>query len=269
MNISRQVALLLSLLLSSALFCQKGKEYGGWIGAAHYFGDLNTRLDITHPGLAFGFNARRNFNTRTAVKASLNFARVRANDDNSSVDYERLRNLDFYSNIVDITAVGEFNFFEYRHGSLTDNWTPYLSAGFSVFGFDPRTKYQNQTFRLQSLGTEGQDIGEEYLLINGGLTLGVGMKWDINRDISLNAELTVRKIFTDYLDDVSTVYPNATTLAARRGQVAANISNRALFPERFRAGDQRGNSKNNDTYSLIGISIMKYIGEIPCPKISR
>lgn len=268
MNISKCL-LFLGLCFSLNLHAQKGKEFGGWVGIANYFGDLNTRLNVTQPGLAFGLNARRNFNTRTAIKTSLSFARVRANDDASSLAYERLRNLDFYSNIYDLTTTGEFNFFEYSHGSKIDYWTPYLSVGFSVFKFNPRTNFQGESVRLQPLGTEGQDIGEEYLTINGGITIGLGMKWDINREISLNAEFTVRRIFTDYLDDVSTVYPNFNSLAQRRSQTAVLLSNRAGNFDQFQPGDQRGNSRNNDTYTLFGLSIMKYIGEIPCPKLTR
>ncbi|MBK8080358.1 MAG: hypothetical protein IPK25_08795 [Saprospiraceae bacterium] len=36
-------------------------------------------------------------------------------------------------------------------------------------------------------------------------------------------------LFTDYLDDVSTVYPDKTLLLAKRGQTAVELSDRSLI----------------------------------------
>lgn len=262
----------LSLLFYITISAQKGYELGGWLGASNYFGDLNTELSVFQPGLAGGLNARYNFNTRISVKTTLNVARIRGNDDFSTSAFQRQRNLNFYSNIFDWTNTGEFNFFEYIHGSKIDFWTPYLSAGFSVFRFNPKTDLNGTTYALRNFGTEGQEVGGEYFRINAGLTVGGGVKWDINRDISLNAEFTIRRIFTDYIDDVSTVYPDPALLAAVRapnGEIAQRLSRRALNPDILRTGTQRGNSKDNDTYTFLGISIMKYFGRIDCPKLSN
>jgi Domain of unknown function (DUF6089) len=251
---------------------QKGYELGGWLGFSNYFGDLNTQLNISQVGLAGGLNARYNFNTRTSVKSSLSYARLRANDDFSSVGFERQRNLNFFSNTFDFTATGEFNFFEYVHGSKFDFWTPYLAAGFSAFRFNPKSKLNDVTYTLRDFGTEGQEVGEEYLRFGAGLTIGGGVKWDINRDLSINVEFTVRRLFTDYIDDVSTVYPDPAILAALRapnGDIAQRLSRRALNPDILRTGTQRGNSRDNDTYTLLGISLMKYFGRIECPKLSQ
>jgi hypothetical protein len=268
----KRIAIYLFLLNSTISFNQKGYEIGGGIGLSNYFGDLNTRLSLQNVGLAASLHARYNFNTRTAVKSSLSLARIRANDDNSSNQFERIRNLRFRSNIIDFTAMAEFNFYDYIHGSPADNWTPYMALGFSAFHFNPKADLNGTTYNLRDLGTEGQEIGDEYLLFNGGITLGGGMKWDITRDISMNAEITLRKIFTDYIDDVSSTYPDFATLVTRRqpnGEIARQLSNPSPDPDFFRTGKQRGNSKDNDTYAFFSISIMKYFGSIPCPKLTR
>lgn len=260
------------MLTTQIAFSQKGYELGGWLGLSNYFGDLNTRLSIQNAGLAGGLSGRYNFNNRISAKSSLGLARIRANDDNSSNTYERIRNLRFRSNVIDLTILGEFNFYDYIHGSTLDNWTPYLAMGFSIFRFNPKADLNGQTWSLRDLGTEGQEIGDEYLLINGGLTLGGGMKWDISKDVSMNAEITLRKIFTDYIDDVSKTYPDFATLVTRRqpnGDIARQLSNPSPDPDFFRTGKQRGNSKDNDTYAFLSISIMKYFGNIPCPKVSK
>lgn len=269
MNIRKTITKLLILqCLSVTLVAQKGYELGGWLGLAQYYGDLNTSINIKRPGPAGGLNARYNFNNRIGVKGSLNYGRISANDDLSMNNFERRRNLDFASNVFDFTGVGEFNFFEYKHGSKIENWTPYLGLGFSVFRFDPTSKLGDEKYHLRDFGTEGQAIGEEYLLISGGLTLSGGVKWDINRDWSLNAEISLRKLFTDYLDDVSTVYTDPVALRARRGDIAVALADKSIGDTVGRPGTQRGNSKDNDTYVFIGLSIMRYFGDIPCPKLT-
>ncbi|HMP30076.1 MAG TPA: hypothetical protein PKD85_10775, partial [Saprospiraceae bacterium] len=128
------------------------------------------------------------------------------------------------------------------------------------------------TYALRNFGTEGQEVGNEYLRFNAGLTIGGGIKYDINREISINVEFTVRRLFTDYIDDVSTVYPDPAILSALRapnGDIAQRLSRRALNPDLIRTGTQRGNSKDNDTYTFLGISVMKYFGQIECPKLSK
>ena len=72
---------------------------------------------------------------------------------------------------------------------------------------------------MQELGTEGQEISEEYFLVSGGITLGTGFKWDLSSDVTFAAEFTTRRVFTDYLDDVSTTYADRATIAAVRVQL--------------------------------------------------
>ena len=74
---------------------------------------------------------------------------------------------------------------------------------------------------------------------------------------------------TDYLDDVSTVYPDYDDLESLRGEEAVQLSNRTLNEIAGLTGKQRGNSTNNDKYLFLGISVMKYFGRLDCPPISR
>jgi hypothetical protein len=256
-------------LLAVSTYGQKGWELGGWLGASHYFGDLNTDLRIDKPGLAGGLIARYNFDGRLSSRFSFNYGRVSADDANSENNFERNRNLSFHSHILDFTSALEFNFLQYEHGSRENNYTPYVFGGFSVFYFNPTARLDGQNVALRPLGTEGQAVGEEYGSINGGIAIGAGFKWDLTHELSMNIEISTRFLFTDYLDDVSTTYPDADILSARRGAVAASLSDRSLVPGIAAPGRQRGNSKDNDSYSFIGISLLRYFGSIPCPKISR
>lgn len=260
--------LILFLFLSVHIQAQKGWELGGWLGTSYYLGDLNTEFRLNRPGLAGGLMARYNFNTRISSSTSLNYGRIRAKDEDSSNSYERMRNLSFYSNVFDLSSSMEFNFFNYVHG--TDEWyTPYVFGGFSVFSYNPKAELNGETYSLRSFTTEGQLDGESYGNIHAAFNVGIGMKWDINENWSFNVSLGSRKVFTDYLDDVSTSYPDQNTLTLTQGPIASQLSDRSGIDGFATQGRQRGDSKENDSYHFIGIGLMRYFGSLECPKISK
>lgn len=261
------------VLLSSFSFQlsgQKGLELGGWVGGALYFGDLNTNYRLTSPGLAGGLNVRYNLNTRLAVKGSLNYGRISSSDTDSDNQFEVQRNLEFFNDIFETTGQFEFNFFPYVHGSKDHWFTPYIFGGLSAFYHNPKRKLDGVTYSLRDYGTEGQIDGEEYLPISGSFTFGGGFKWDIAESWSMNIEFGVRKIFTDFIDDVNGAYPDPNVLLVNRDPTAVLLSSgTALNPDIAQAGRQRGNSKDNDNYNFVGISFMKYFGDLACPRISE
>ncbi len=251
------------------LFSQKGFELGGWLGTSFYHGDINTAQLVQKPGLAVGIMARRNFDQRVALKTQLSYARVGGDDANSNNNFERNRNLSFRSNLLDWTNTLEFNFFTYEHGHPTYNMTPYMFGGFNVFRYNPTAEWEGTRYSLRSLGTEGQIPGSEYGLISGGWVLGGGFKFDVNRVWSVNIDLSIRFLFTDYLDDVSTVFADVEEIRSTRGDVAAALSDRSLVEGLGSAGRQRGNAKNNDRYTFFGVSVLRYFGGIECPEVSK
>lgn len=261
------IVILVTIFVSNA---QRGWEVGGGAGVSYYFGDLNTRFNLSKPGLSLGISGRYNFNSRICLKFSGTFGQVSADDANSSNVYEKRRNLNFKSNIWDGTAQCEFNFLPYIHGSKDNFFTPYVLAGFSVFKFNPKGRLNGSWYELASLGTEGQFRGEEYYTTQAGLTYGAGFKVDLNADWSMNIEFSGRKLYTDYLDDVSTVYPNNHDLERSKGKLAAELSDPSLLgPDGLKLGiegRQRGNSNTKDTYVFVGVSFMYYFSSLECPK---
>jgi hypothetical protein len=257
---------LLTFLYNSV--AQKGYEVGGWIGTSTYFGDLNTTLMPKQLGLAGGLIGRINFNERVSVKTTFNAAKIGADDAQSRNSFERNRNLSFKSNIFNITGGLEFNFFEYEHGSYDKWYTPFLFGGLEMLSFNPKALHEGTWVKLRDLGTEGQGFGDEYGSLSAAFVIGGGFKWDINKDWSFNVEFATRKLFTDYIDDVSTTYVDKGALTLRRGPLAAALADRSLIDGIGVAGRQRGNSRDNDTYVTFGIGIVRYFGELACPKIS-
>lgn len=272
----KQLSILFFLsVLSVSVSAQIGWEAGGWLGVSNYFGDLNTNFDATQPGPAAGVVGRYNFNERLALKFSANYGQVMGDDSDSKNIYEQARNLNFKSDILDGAIQFEFNFLDYVHGSYDQFFSPYLFAGLNAFYFNPTTEYQGQIVELQPLGTEGQFKGEEYSRIDAGLVYGGGVKIALNYRWSINVEISARKLYTDYLDDVSSVYADPGDLENIRGPLAVALADRSIAipgvnPEDIgRPGRQRGNSANNDSYVFTGISLLYYFGELRCPDISR
>jgi hypothetical protein len=274
LQIKNSIIALLVILSSINGNAQKGFEVGGWIGLSQYYGDLNTTFAPKKPGPMIGLLGRYNFNTRVSVMTSFNFGQIGASDSQSSNVYQKNRNLDFKSNIWDWTPGIEFNFFNYEHGSQDYFYTPYVKLGFSVFKYNPKGSLieddnSKSWYALQPLGTEGQNIEDEYSLVSTAATLSLGMKWDINYRYSINVELSTRKLFTDYLDDVSTIYANNLVIQRNRGEIAARLADKSLNPDIGLPGRQRGNSTDNDNYMFFSVGVVKYFGRFDCPAISK
>lgn len=259
----------LTLFALSADAQIKGWETGAWAGVSNYFGDLNTNWRITDVHLAGGLAARYNLNDRLCVRFGASYGKISASDADSKNVYEQRRNLNFRSILVDGTALFEFNFLPYIHGHRDYYYTPYMFAGPSAFYFDPRTDYEGEVIRLSRLGTEGQFKGEEYNNFKGSFAYGMGFKCDLSYRWSFNVEFSARKLFTDYIDDVSGVYADIRDVRALRGDLAAAMADRSEEPQIGLPGRQRGNGKSNDTYMFLGVGLMYYFGNIRCPQMSN
>lgn len=268
------------LCIGTSLSAQEGLEAGGWLGMSNYFGDLNTNLRLNRPGLAGGMGFRYNFNERICARLGLNAGTVQAYDSDSDNIYERARNLSFKSTVADVALQMEFNFLPYVHGSKDQNWTPYLFLGLGASYFNPKAELDGEWYELRPFGTEGQFKGEEYYTVAGGWVYGAGFKIDLSYDWSLNIDLSARRLFSDYLDDVSSVYPDVDDVSDLRGEFGARFVDRSgeLYksnPDFFtrnsleapigEPGRQRGNSGDRDTYVYFGIGIYYYFGDLKCP----
>ncbi len=261
-----------TLALHQDLLAQKGVEVGTWAGSAFYFGDLNNLYRFNEPGLCGGLIGRYNFNSRLSARVQLNYLRLRASDEKSNNSYDRRRNLSFFSDLFELAPALELNFFTFTHGSKDQFVTPYMYGGFSVFQFNPKTKYLGKVYALRNLGTEGQVVGEEYNAITTAWLVGGGVKLDLNYRWSLNFDIGYRNASNDYIDDVSKVYPNYTELAKVRGPIAVALADRSIpdanNEKMGKTGFQRGNSKDHDAYLSAGINLVYFFGRLNCPQIS-
>ncbi|MET0635566.1 MAG: DUF6089 family protein [Chitinophagaceae bacterium] len=234
-------------------------EFGVGLGAAHYFGDLNTTASLNRPKLAATVFFRKNFSNYISGRIGATFARVGYSDIyNDHNEYMQRRNLSFNSNVWELSLQGDFNFFRFMPGEPQYNFTPYVTIGIGAFNYDPFTYLGGEKVYLRQLGTEGQGSAlypdrKQYGAMTISLPVGVGIKYALNERFNIGFEILHRFTNTDYLDDVSTTYVD---LAAFPLNPDGSQSQAALLSDRSYeygepigvAGRQRGNSRQKDQF---------------------
>lgn len=245
-------------------------------GTATYFGDLcqGTNCAVFRPQLNVGLYYR--FHTNFSARAELSYIRL-AGDDAGSRNY--VRNLSFASNNFELAAVLTYDFFKYDPLFFKrKDFTPYVSAGIGMLMFNPMAKDKNGEWHsLRPLKTEGVDYGKMTVVVP--FTFGVRIK--ASHKVDICTEISYRKTFTDYLDDVSTNYVDdskftnrkAAELAERMGELRADkqvsgpqsevkgldAKGKKIYAlnaegERYiNPGSLRGDSKVKDSYATFTI----------------
>ena len=171
------------------------------------------------------------------------------------------RNLSFSSRIVEASLLGEIypvNLFA-REGIWLPSASPYLIAGVGCFYFEPTTVIRGVTEKLRPLRTEGQGFEEfplrkEYKNLQPLLCVGAGIKSELSAVINLRLEVMVRKLFTDYLDDVSTDYIDPALYSRYHPPSKMLVARELADRRRSGAAGPRGNSRKNDAYFTVGIT---------------
>jgi hypothetical protein len=242
---------------------KRSVEIGIFLGGSYYIGDLNPLghfNQFTKP--AGGVLVRYNFNPRLAARLNVLAGSVEAHDEFSKSEAQQQRNLNFRSQVRELSAQLEFNFLDYEIGNEKRKFSPYMFVGLGVFQFNPMGRYNDNWVALQPLGTEGQGLDggatkKKYKLLQVSVPFGVGVKANLSRNIGLTVEWGLRKTFTDYLDDVSKRYYDPAALAAARGVQAAALSDPSIGtdPSFDNTGRQRGNPTTKDWYSFAGIGL--------------
>lgn len=251
-------------------------EVGISVGAAHYFGDLNTRARLNRAKPAIGLFFRKQFNNYVGLRVSGHYAQLGYSDIyNTHNDFQKRRNLSFNSNIFEIALQGDFNFFRFIPGDPYHRFTPYVSVGIGVFSYDPYAYYRGQKVSLRELGTEGQGNAafpdrKPYSSMGICLPFGVGVKYALNDRMNLGFEITHRFTNTDYLDDVSKTYvgadkfpplPDGQPSLAQRMQDRSYETGELIGIE----GRQRGLPSQKDQYIIAEVTFSFNLTSYRCP----
>jgi hypothetical protein len=160
----------------------------------------------------------------------------------------------------------------YTFGFENKRWSPYVFGGLAVYHFNPYilTTTGEKIF-LKPLSTEGEGLSaypdkKPYPLTQLALPFGGGVKYALTDNIRIGAEVGLRKLFTDYLDDISTDYVDENDLRAERGDLAVQVAYRedevaGGNPNYPAKGAQRGSPSQKDLYYLSGLTISFRLGE--------
>jgi hypothetical protein len=250
--------LLLSFCLLPLLGVAQNFHFSGRIGMAGYQGDLKAKsLSFSQSKFLGSIGVRYDLSEHLALRSYLTLTSL-AGDDKKGTASMQARNLNFKTKVFDWEGGLHYSFL-----NLNDHWwTPYVFAGIGFYHFNPYTNDANgnKTF-LNPLSTEGQGFAsgvKTYKLTRFSLPLGLGVERMLSEDIRLGFEMGYRKLFTDYLDDVSNVYVDQAALLAAKGQTAVDLAFRGYevaptepYPA---AGVSRGNPNNKDGYFYIGLT---------------
>lgn len=250
-------------------------EFGIGVGAAHYFGDLNTRAHLNRPKLAAGIFFRKNFGNYIALRVAGNFAQLGYSDIyNTQNEFMRRRNLSFNTNVWELALQGDFNFYRFMPGDPDFRFTPYITFGVSAFNYDPYAYLNGQKYNLRQLGTEGQNDPannrKPYGSMAFAVPFGVGVKYALNENINIGFEIVHRFTNTDYLDDVSTTYVDPSSFPLNPD---GSYSPAYLLSDRsYETGDrigikgrQRGNSQNKDQFVTAMFYVSFNLQSYRCP----
>jgi len=246
----------------------------------HYMGGIFVRYSAS-PALAMRLGV--NYGMLYA-NDNWNYTKVKKAESIEDDAYQRfLRNQKVRAN----TWEGSFVFevsprrFNYQSKGAMKRFQPYLLFGVAAYHFRPQAEYITKSgankgwVDLYDLHLEGdgfikkpgvpdgafEKAPQSYQLWQLAVPLGLGVKWDIGRQLGLGIEYEYRYCFTDYLDNVSDKYIDPSYynyyLSAQNAALATEMQDRSWLIDpnaHHTPGEQRGNPSVKDAYSTLSIT---------------
>lgn len=283
------------------------------VGTSHYYGDIGPENLVKATLSSIRWNMLLSYSYTLTPKihigANLAFIRVAGDDYYADNDIDFIRNLHFRNDIAQVSLFGQYHPFGYstNYNKRLDI-SPYLTIGMGYFFHNPKAKLPldsgiNDWIALEPLHTEGQGVNaiypNPYKLSGFTIPVGLGVRYKYNHKIDFAFEIAYHTTFTDYLDDVSGIYPNPLLLESNEAKVLSNrsreqfaavnhgdrtdrivaylkangISDSKPFESNAFAfgavGTDRGSKTGNDSYLTSTFKIILILPEskIRCPKI--
>lgn len=225
-------------------------------GVSYYMGDMRAKTDLRfiQPHLAIALNYR--LAERFSVRGEIDLYRISGKQEGGPIWYN---NLSFRSDNTAAYGALQIDIFQFSDDRLLK---PYLFGGLGITTINPKAKYEQTWHSLPPLMTEGVAYKRRARI---GV-LGFGVSWKYNERWNFAVELSDNFANSDYLDDVSTVYPNPAgmfELALRLSDRRPELDPSTLpvgFSTRNDAGNQRGNPKVKDSYGFLSFRAEYVIG---------
>jgi hypothetical protein len=171
--------------ISKSLSAQRS-EVGFGLGTFNYTGDLVRSYDFRNSKPAGTVFYRSNLSKVVSFRAAVTAGKIGASDKRPLDAFSSERNASFNLFLMEVSSVMEYHFMNWRDEKRMLRFTPYMFAGFALFGVSGEQSKQ-----------------EQYSNIQGAIPLGIGAKYIINPKWYVAAEFGARKTFFDYLDNIS------------------------------------------------------------------
>ncbi len=231
-------------------------------GFANYMGDMQDKpVTFDQSNNAFGAGLQYELTNHFSLRGGIMYGKVSASDKFNRKSLQE-RNLSFESKIVEGNLILEYNLLDPDERKIV----PYVFGGMAVYHFNPYA-FDSLGYRvsLQPLSTEGQGLDQyperkPYHLTQLAIPMGLGFKFRVSENVTVGYELGMRKLFTDYLDDVSTTYVDEAALHLARGAKAVEMAYRGgelkgspgAYPPALTI---RGGATQKDWYYFQGLTI--------------
>jgi len=227
-------------------------EVGAWLGGTNYFGDINTATTFKDSRVAGGLLGKYNLDSRLAGELTVSYGQVFELDRKFDEPQQINRNEAIRNTFLDVSIAAEFNFYNFNSTNSFEKsvpFTPYLGAGVGYSLIKPEVYLRDDGWtNAIDLPTEDDKKVSRHQV---QIPLSGGVKYQMNSDFNLAMEFSSHLLFTDYFDDLSTVYNDFSA--------TQNIGN--ISP----SGRQRGDRFKNDVYNLFGLQLTYVIPIHKCP----
>ncbi|MUP44483.1 hypothetical protein E0K83_01830 [Gramella sp. BOM4] len=207
-------------------------ELGVFGGGANYIGDVGRSNYILPNTPVGGLLAKWNRSPRHALRLSLLYAEISADDTKSDDTRRQQRGYSFNNTIAEASLGLEFNFWEFDLTNPLPQSTPYLYTGLTYFRADHMWLKNGRAGNLVNEGTNWEFA----------IPMVMGYKEAITEHIIGALEIGARYTFTDNLDGS---WPEEYL-----GRRDPNV--------------EFGNRNTNDWYVFTGISFTFTFGRTPC-----
>lgn len=217
--------------ISLGMYAQQ-YEVGAFAGGANFIGDVGKTYYILPNTPVGGLIAKWNRSPRHAVRLSLLYAQISADDTKSDDTRRQQRGYSFENTIAEASLGLEFNFFEFDLSEPLPQSTPYIYTGITYFRADHVWLKNGRNNNLVNEGTNW----------DFAIPMVMGYKEAITQDIIGAIEIGARYTFTDNID--------------------------GSWPEEYLGRREPalefGNRNTNDWYVFTGISLTFTFGRKPC-----
>jgi hypothetical protein len=246
----------------------QSKEFGLMVGGSNYHGDLAYNIVPAETQFSGGAFYKYNFNEFWSIRPTVSYLQISGSDQN--FEENRLRNLSFRNNIYEFSTVFEFNFKPFSARTIHESTSFYAMMGLAGFMHKPEAELNGVWYDLHAQNTEQLSPKNKYKLFQISVPFGGGLKHALTKNVVVGFEAGWRKTFTDYIDDVSTVYPdlrdpnNPVSLTGRQlSDRSWEVSEQGTILSN--AGDMRGDPNLKDWYFQTAFSISYRFTPIQCP----